>query len=191
MYKAKLGYIKLTKKKRHLTPKCSCRVLYVCIKILNYTRYLTGNQWRSFNIVVMWLRRVVFGVHEFEKSFQAANELWIRVGVDNYFRQISVHTIANCQQAERSKAMMKFHAIRGCDTLSSILNKGKMPTRSAWTVRSDVTGALTTFSSQPVQGDPESMTAWARKIHHHHVQYNKYHVQSWWGSGLQPLRKFL
>jgi len=38
---------------------CSCRALCVSIRILNCTRYLTGNQCRSFNIGVVWLWRDV------------------------------------------------------------------------------------------------------------------------------------
>jgi len=56
-------------------------------------------------------------------------ELWISFGVGNQFNHIPVHAIANSLQAEKSKAMMMFHAISGCDTISSFLGKGK---KSAW-----------------------------------------------------------
>jgi len=95
-------------------------------------------------------------------------ELWISFGVGNHFRHIPVHDIPNSLLAEKSKAMMMFHAISGCDTVSSFLGKGKKSAWSAWTVCPAVTGAFTTLISQPEEVDPQSMTE--IEIHHHHVQ---------------------
>jgi len=57
-----------------------------------------------------------------------------------------------------------FHAISGCDTVSSFLGKGKKSAWSAWTACPAVTGAFATLSSQPEEVDPQSMAELERFI---------------------------
>ena len=45
------------------------------------------------------------------------NELWVSCGVGTHFRQIAIHEIV---KNVNEKALMFFHAINGCDTLSII-----------------------------------------------------------------------
>ena len=85
-------------------------------------------------------------------------QFWISFGVGNHNCHTPVHAVANSLLAEKSKAMMIFHAISGCDTVSSFLGKGKKSAWSAWTDCPAVTGAFTTLSSQPEEVDPQSMT---------------------------------
>ena len=66
--------------------------------------------------------------------------------------------IANSLQAETSKAMMIFHEISRCDTVSSFLREGKKSAWSAWTACPAVTGAFMTLSLQPEEVYPQSMT---------------------------------
>jgi hypothetical protein len=91
-------------------------------------------------------------------------ELWISFGVGNHFHHIPVRAITNSLQAKNSKAMMIFHAIGGCDSVSSFLGKEKKSVWSAWSACPAVTSAFTTLSSQPEEVDPQSMTELERFI---------------------------
>ena len=50
------------------------------------------------------------------------DELWITFGVGTHFRQIAIHEIV---KNVNEKAMIFFHAINACDTVSSFLGCGK------------------------------------------------------------------
>ena len=51
-------------------------------------------------------------------------ELWICFGVGKNYRYIPAHTIADLLK-ERAKALMMFHALTGCDTVSGFRGRGK------------------------------------------------------------------
>ena len=57
------------------------------------------------------------------------DELWVSFGVGTHFRQIAIHEIV---KNVKEKALMLFHAISVCDTVSSYLGNGK---KSAWLAR--------------------------------------------------------
>ena len=52
------------------------------------------------------------------------DELWVHFGVKNHCRYIPAHAIAN-ELKEKAKALMMFHALTGCDTVSGFRGKGK------------------------------------------------------------------
>jgi hypothetical protein len=91
-------------------------------------------------------------------------EFWISFGVGNHFRHIPIHALANSLQAEKSKAILMFHAISGCDMVSSILRKVEKSPWSAWTACPAVTGAFTTPSLQSEKVDPQRMIELERFI---------------------------
>ena len=52
-------------------------------------------------------------------------ELWIAFGSGKIFRYIPAHSIARTMGPEKSRALLAFHALTGCDIVSSFYGKGK------------------------------------------------------------------
>ena len=50
-------------------------------------------------------------------------ELWLAFGTGKYFCYLSAHKITNALGPEKSQAI--FHALTGCDTVSSFVGHGK------------------------------------------------------------------
>lgn len=59
----------------------------------------------------------------------AVDELWIAFGSGSSFRYLPVHLYASAMGQEKARALPIFHAITGCDTVSSFYGRGK---KSAW-----------------------------------------------------------
>ena len=59
---------------------------------------------------------VVLAVAHFQ--YLDIEELWINFGVRKHHRMIPAHAISNFLN-EKAKALMMFHALTGCDTVSS------------------------------------------------------------------------
>ena len=70
-------------------------------------------------------------------------ELWIEFGVDKYRRYISIHTCAETFGRKLCNSFTLWHALKGCDTVSSFNEKGK---KTAWKVLRLFDGGLATFS---------------------------------------------
>ena len=58
-------------------------------------------------------------------------ELWIAFGSGKTFRYIPAHSIARTIGPEKSKTLLAFHALTGCDTVSSFY--GHTDYRPVWT----------------------------------------------------------
>ena len=58
-------------------------------------------------------------------------ELWITFGTGKAKRFIPIHTIAGRLGAEKCEALLGFHAITGCDSVSPFYGRGK---KRAWDV---------------------------------------------------------
>ena len=58
-------------------------------------------------------------------------ELWIEFGVDKYRRYIPIHTCAETFGRKLCSSLTLWHALTGCDTVSSFNGKGK---KTAWKV---------------------------------------------------------
>ena len=88
--------------------------------------------------------------------FQSLNieELWIDFGVLNHYRNIAAHDIANYLN-EKAKALLLFHALTGCDTVSSFRGRGKKTAWSAWMAHPAATDAFESLLSQPEDLTPE------------------------------------
>ena len=74
------------------------------------------------------------------------DELWVSFGVGTHFRQIAIHEIV---KSVNEKALMFFHAISGCDTVSSFLGRGKKSAWLAWSSFPSVRYAFLDLSMQP------------------------------------------
>ena len=55
----------------------------------------------------------------------ALDELWVALGVGKHFKYIPVHQVANQLGVESCKALPFFHALTGCDVVSSFVGIGK------------------------------------------------------------------
>ena len=56
-------------------------------------------------------------------SLGSACELWLAFGTNKYFCYLSAHKITNTLGPEKSRALTMFHALTGCDTVSSFVGK--------------------------------------------------------------------
>ena len=76
-------------------------------------------------------------------------ELWLAFGTSTHFRYIAAHKIANRLGSEKSPALPMFHALTGCDTVSSFVGHGKKTAWNTWSVLPELTGALVKLSCAP------------------------------------------
>ena len=74
-------------------------------------------------------------------------ELWLAFGTGKYFCYLSAHKITNALGPEKSRALPMFHALIGCDTVSSFV--GKKTTWNTWNVLPELTDVLLQLSSTP------------------------------------------
>ena len=82
------------------------------------------------------------------------DELWVSFGVGTHFRQIAIHEIVT---SVNEKALMLFHAVSGCDTVSSFLGRGKKSAWLAWSSCPSEIYALLELSLQPVDVSYETL----------------------------------
>lgn len=84
---------------------------------------------------------VVIAIAVFQKL--TISELWIAFGVGKNLRFLS------SLGPEKSKALPIFHAITGCDTVSSFSGKGKKTAWTTWSSYQEVTSAFVLLSDRP------------------------------------------
>ena len=72
----------------------------------------------------------------------SASEIWIVLGSGKAFRYIDIHKIAAVLGPEKSLALPAFHALTGCNQVSSLYSKGKKTAWDTWNVYEDVTPAF-------------------------------------------------
>ena len=68
---------------------------------------------------------VVIAVQVIKHMKNKIEELWIAFGSGRNFHYIPVHTTASNLGPSKSLALPAFHALTGCDTVSSFFGKGK------------------------------------------------------------------
>ena len=69
---------------------------------------------------------VVLAVWMAQELHEAIDELWLAIGTGKSFRYIAAHKLAASLGPDKSKALPVFHAITGCDTVSSFAGRGKI-----------------------------------------------------------------
>ena len=74
-------------------------------------------------------------------------ELWLAFGTGKYFCYLSAHKITNALGPEKSRALPMFHALTGCDTVSSFV--GKKTAWNTWNVLPELADVLLQLSSVP------------------------------------------
>ena len=74
-------------------------------------------------------------------------ELWVAFGTGKCYRYIPVHTIARRLGDEKCKALLGFHALTGCDSVSAFYGIGKKGPWQVWKEFPEVTEAFSYISS--------------------------------------------
>ena len=86
-------------------------------------------------------------------------ELWLAFGAGKNFRYLSAHGIAVSLGPNKAQALPLFHALTGCDTVSSFVGHGKKTAWNTWNALPELTNALLTLSCAPsnIPGDTMSV----------------------------------
>jgi len=87
---------------------------------------------------------VVLAVAFFDRLL--VDKLWIHFGTGKHTRVIAVHDLATVLGAQKCRALPVFHALTGCDTVSSFSGKGKKSMWQTWSAFPDVTAAFLELS---------------------------------------------
>ena len=83
------------------------------------------------------------------QGLKVGGELWLAFGTGKSFRYLSAHEISATLGPEMARALPVFHALTGCDTVSSFARHGKKTAWAVWTVFPELTNALLELSSAP------------------------------------------
>lgn len=59
-------------------------------------------------------------------------DIWIAFGMGKHFHFISVNRVCVSLGETRARCLPVFHALRGCDTTSAFVGKGKQSAWKAW-----------------------------------------------------------
>ena len=86
---------------------------------------------------------------------RAGYELWLAFGTRKHFRYLACHEMAIALRTRKAQALPMFHALTGCDTVSSFVGHGKKTAWSTWNVQPQLTDAMLNLSCAPsnVQDD--------------------------------------
>ena len=71
-----------------------------------------------------------------------ADDIWISYGSGKRLRHLATHEIAKKIGQQKAKALLLFHAITSCDTVSFFDGKGKKTTWDVWNVYPALTNIL-------------------------------------------------
>ena len=76
-------------------------------------------------------------------------EFWLAFGTGKHFRYLAAHKIAAGLGPERSLALPMFHALTGCDTVSSFVGHGKKTAWAVWNSFPNLTNVLLQMATAP------------------------------------------
>ena len=77
--------------------------------------------------------------------------LWTAFGTGKSFRYISAHLIAHNIGIDKSRTLLMFHSLTGCDTVSSFAGREKKTFLEVWHAYPELTTALQRLSSTPLE----------------------------------------
>ena len=98
------------------------------------------------------------------QTLQPEDELWLAFGTGKNFRYLAAHEIAAGLGPEKARTLPMFHALTGCDTVSSFVGHGKKTAWAVWSVFPELTHALLKVSSAPNDIPQEVMATIERFI---------------------------
>ena len=84
----------------------------------------------------------------FTATLDPRYELWLAFGSGKHFWHWAAHKIA-IVLAKKAQELPMFHALTGCDTVSSFVGHGKKTTWNTWNALPQLTDALLTLSCAP------------------------------------------
>ena len=87
----------------------------------------------------------------------AGCELWLAFGTAKSFRYLAAHQIAARFGSEMSCALPMFHALTGCDTVSSFAGQGKKTALWTWKSLPELTDALLRLADGPKEIPDDAM----------------------------------
>ena len=90
---------------------------------------------------------VIIAISFFEQL--QLSELWISFGVGKHLRYLPIHSISREIGQEKSKALLAFHALTGCDQTSTFANRGKKTAWDVWSTLSELTPVLVDLGNRP------------------------------------------
>ena len=76
-------------------------------------------------------------------------ELWLAFGTGKHFRYLAAHKTSIGLGPKMAQALPMFHALPGCDTVSSFVGHGKKTAWTIWKALPELTDAMLTLSSAP------------------------------------------
>jgi len=76
------------------------------------------------------------------------NEIWIAFCTDKHYRYLAMHSIAEQLGTQRSKALLMFHSITGCDTVSFFSGRSKKSSWDLWNAFPQITDTNVVSSSR-------------------------------------------
>ena len=83
------------------------------------------------------------------QELQAEYKLWLVFGTGQNFRYLAAHEMAAGLGRKKARALPLFHALTGCDTVSSFTGRGKKTAWAIWMVLPELTEALLLLSYAP------------------------------------------
>ena len=84
-----------------------------------------------------------------ELSEMGLNQLWVSYGRGRGLVWFPIHRYANYLGISKSKSLLFFHSISGCDTVSAFKSKGKRSFFQTWQVFPEITPTFLSLSTYP------------------------------------------
>ena len=85
---------------------------------------------------------MVLAVWMVQELHEVVNELLLAIGTSKSFCYIEADKLAASLGPDKSKALSVFHAITGCDTVSSFAGRGKITAWAVWDIFPEVTNVF-------------------------------------------------
>ena len=90
---------------------------------------------------------VILAIHWFASL--GLSELWVCLGSGKKICDISMHTLSVQLEPSRCLALLLFHAVTGCDTVSHFLGCGEKTVWAAWQSTPELTDTLVALTNNP------------------------------------------
>jgi len=81
------------------------------------------------------------------------DEVWVSFGTGKAFRFLATHEMMRALGPEKAQALPMFHALTGCDTVSSFADRGTRTAWEVWTSVPEFTQVLIDLTTAPYQVD--------------------------------------
>uniref|UniRef100_UPI00358F05C7 uncharacterized protein n=1 Tax=Myxine glutinosa TaxID=7769 RepID=UPI00358F05C7 len=107
---------------------------------------------------------VVLAVWMAQELNEVVDELWLALGTGKNFRYIAAHELSATLGPDKAKALPIFHAITGCDTVSSFAGRGKKTAWAVWETFPEVTNAFLDLASAPSEISEDTLATLERYV---------------------------